>query len=551
MLGRLGTRGLLLCLALVGIFNVSWVMDNDIWFILNCGRYVIENGIPYEEFASMHKGLHYVMEQWLTAVIFWKVYESFAANGILTLTWILGIVIICFYFRLCFIVSEGNTQISIAMTALVGIIVSIFFIVTRPQVISTLIMLLELIILERTFRDRLKRRLIILPILSILCVNLHSALWPMMVILILPFLIEVLLSRMNLKNSDSKINVSVIFLTIVGIILAGFINPYGWESMIFLFTSYDSSIHGHILEIAAPSADTLLGKSFIILAIILVVIYTKKTMPIRYSLLTFGLMFLAFMSIRSIFLFLIIATFPVAYAYKDWKSSLTSAASILSKPTAILPFFIIFAIIIYKIYIEKGINLNFIPLPDKIFSILMFLSLICFIFAYRFNGKLFSSNLQILCIKPFVALITLQLIAFGLIHSINQDEPVEPLKPAVDFLLNQDKSENIRLWTGFYEGGYVGFRGLRYYVDARPEVFAKSNNHKADIIKEYFDLRYGKIYYKDFFKRYDFTHILVTEDDMLLYWILEQDEDYELIFEDEFKRRGNKEHCRIFKPINR
>ena len=45
-------------------------LDNDIWFLLTHGRYVMEHGFPMIEPFTIHEGFKFVMQQWLSAAIF-------------------------------------------------------------------------------------------------------------------------------------------------------------------------------------------------------------------------------------------------------------------------------------------------------------------------------------------------------------------------------------------------------------------------------------------------------------------------------------------------
>ncbi len=53
------------------LFFINNTLDNDIWFLLNSGRYVFAHGIPYMEPFTIHQGFDFVMQQWLSACIFW------------------------------------------------------------------------------------------------------------------------------------------------------------------------------------------------------------------------------------------------------------------------------------------------------------------------------------------------------------------------------------------------------------------------------------------------------------------------------------------------
>ena len=60
-------------------------------------------------------------------------------------------------------------------------------------------------------------------------------------------------------------------------------------------------------------------------------------------------------------------------------------------------------------------------------------------------------------------------------------------------------------------------------------MFIKENNQQADILDEMFYLQNYALDYHDFLDKYQFTHLLVTEDDYL-YQLLLHDSDYEVFF---------------------
>ncbi len=522
----------------------SWQIDNDTWFILNCGRYVVETGtIPHEEFATMHEGLHYVMEQWLTAVIFWEIYSNFGADALISFAWLIGFISMFMYYKLCLFVSNGNKKVSALLSFIIATIMTIAFLVTRPQIFSTLILLTEIFLLEKYFRERKIRTLCALPILSALFINLHSALWSMMLIVLLPFVVESFV--LNFKK------ISTPFLPLIlagaGIFLAGFLNPYGWEAMIFLFTSYDPSIHSDILELSPTSIKYNAGIIFFIFSALLIVEFTKKDLPLRYFFLSFGIMILGFIAIRNVLLFLMLATFPLAFAAKDWHP-FDKIFNLRHK--FFIPLFLVCIAEIYSLLSNPDYSNTPIHFPIKFVTFFSLIFLVCFIFFYRREGKLFSEEIFILRRKPLIALATLQIIIFAaLIYFLAPMQKYEIYKPAVEFLLKENRAEDIILWTGFNSGGYFEFNGIKTYLDARPEIFSFANNHKADIINEYFEFHQGDLNYMEFFARYNFTHIFITTEDKIPYLLLSQDKNYQLLFEYDFP--NGKGHGRIFAPVKK
>lgn len=99
----------------------------------------------------------------------------------------------------------------------------------------------------------------------------------------------------------------------------------------------------------------------------------------------------------------------------------------------------------------------------------------------------------------------------------------------IHFIQKEKPATQIKLYTGYNDGGMAEFLGIPAYIDPRADVFVKTNNRKTDIMKEYYDLQHGALYYKDFLNKYQFTHIIITKDD-ILYTYLKHDADYKISF---------------------
>jgi len=546
-IGKFGASGLLVMLACGMTIFKFWQLDNDVWWILNCGRYVVETGtIPHEEFATIHEGLYFVMQQWLTAVIFWKIFSNFGADGLIFFAWLTGFILMFVYYKLCLYVSDDNKKISVIMSFSISIIAAIFFIVTRPWIISTLLLLIEVFLLEKYFREKKIWTLCTLPLLSALFINIHAAIWSMMIIVLLPFIAEILYRKIK-PAREFEVKLLPLILTAAGIILAGFINPYGLEAMTYVFRSTDPEIRLIVSEMKATDIDSLSGIFFFLFSGMLTVAFSKKNLPLRYFFLTFGIMILGFYSVRNIFLFLVLATFPLACALKDWHPF----DNIFNLPHKLfIPLFLLCIAEFYKVYLVAEGSIQEMHLPLKIIFCLSIIFLTCFIFFYRHEGKLFSEEIFILRRKPLIALVTLQLIIFlSISYFYTRAGKYEMYKAAAEFLLMKNRAEDIILWTGYNSGGYFQFYGIKTYIDTRAELFLLANNHKKDIFNEYLNLKVGNLDYKEFFARYNFTHIFITTEDTIPYLLISQDENYKLLFEYDFP--DDKGHGRIFVPVKK
>ncbi len=452
---------------------INFTLNNDIWFLLNSGRYVFANGIPHIEPFTIHTGMTFVMQQWMAAAVFWLVYGSFGAAGLFGLVFIVFACIIFTAYQLCILVSDHNFIVSYAVTLAISILIS-FFMVTRPYIFTTLIILLELYLLEHFIKTGRRGHLTLLPVLSCLQVNLQAAMWPVLFVVLIPYVIDSFHFKL-FSICGQGYSKKILSVCILAMLLAGFINPYGLESMTYLFRSYGvEEISRMVTEMQPANINDLLGKlifAAIFACILLYCFYMKGKTGARYTLLAMGTAYMALSSVRSFLFFAVCGLFPLAYYLKDAE---------LPKG---------------KIQTEKNIK--------------------------RLRGILIA----LLCIAIAAAF-------FGKYRDIVQTKDAPNEAGAVTYVLKNEAGKKLILYTGYNEGGYAEFMGLKAYVDPRAEVFLKENNNKYDIMKEYCQLQKGQIYYKDVLNKYGFTNLLVSKSD-ILYAYLPHDTDYKQVYEDE------------------
>ena len=109
------------------------------------------------------------------------------------------------------------------------------------------------------------------------------------------------------------------------------------------------------------------------------------------------------------------------------------------------------------------------------------------------------------------------------------------LKETADMILKDSNVDNIKLFVGYNEGGYMEYRGIKSYVDPRAEVFLKKNNGKEDIMKELVSMEKDDFNYEQFIKKYNFTHFVVYPNDNFDKYLQNKTECYELLYEQYYK----------------
>ena len=452
---------------------ISLNLNNDIWFLLSLGRYISANGIPHIEPLTMHQNLNFVAHQWASSVIFWKIYSAFGAAGLILMCHAVFVLMVFLVFKLTKLVSNGNFPVSYSVTLFICIFYSFLFMTSRPHIFTTLFILTELYLLELYIRKKDPRYLIGLPVLSFLQVNLHAAMWPMLLVILLPYVIDGFSFRVFSIRTEGY-GVKYLAAAAVAVIAAGLLNPYGFEAATYLFRSYGhKEISKLVTEMFPPDINTVIGRLIFGHALIFTAIlcfFRKGRLSVRNACLVLGTGYMSLSSMRSWCFFIICSGMALSEYLKDLELKVSET------PTA-------------SVGMRKKL-----------------LALIAVSFAAALTAN-----------------------AAGLKNINKSPESGEPIAYLES---NGYLPENITLYMDYNEGGYGEFHGYKPYIDARADVFVIENNGVSDIMEEYYNLQVGKLHYKDFIENYGFTHIIAMKND-ILYVYMPEDPDYRPIYSDE------------------
>jgi len=434
------------------LFNKQF--DNDIWYLLREGKYIFENGIYHIDPLSMHSGLQVVVQNWLSATTFYIIYSLFGQTGILLIILISFFFISLLLYKICMLISNRNHILSSLIMFINAVILVMYYIVSRPQIISYIILLSLIYILELYIKTENKKYLFWLPILSLIEINMHASLWWMIFLFTLPYVIDSFkIDALKLQGYKKK----PLFIAIILAFLVGFINPYGYKAITYIFTSFsDKYMHlfiGELLpfNICGGSQNIIMFSVFLII-ILIYIFFREGKIRIRYICLFCGTLLLSFISTKGFSNFILVAIFPLAYFFKD-----------------IIP--------------NNKTNFLFQKKYYQIFCILSIISFILFISLFIFKTQ---SNLM-----------------------INKIEI--PMKIVKDNF----NPEKTKIYSSFNNGGFVEFEGYKPYMDPRAEVFIKKNNKKEDLFEEFYKLQHNELDIEKFLQKYDFDALIVDNEDIL------------------------------------
>ena len=298
------------------------VPNTDIWFIISLGKYVLSNGVPTVDPFTIHEGFSYIMQQWGSSTLIWKIYDIFGEYGLLIMVFLVLILLLIFFYRLCR--QNNNSKIfSIILTTLAFSIVGKHFIVMRPHIFSYLIFIIEIVLLEKYVKSNNWKYLIGLPILSLLLVNMHLSMWYFLFVFLLPFIAN----SIYIKNiTIDKIKIMPLLITMLLMFVVGILNPYGIKGLSFIFKSYGIDyINEHLVEMQAPSLSGTFSIYFLIsLALIFLLIlcqrYLKRfKLDVRHICFILGTYYLYISHLKCFPYFILVYFYAMSYGFKKVK----------------------------------------------------------------------------------------------------------------------------------------------------------------------------------------------------------------------------------------
>lgn len=441
--------------------------ENDIWFLLKHGEYILKHGFPHIEPFSMHQNFSFVMQQWLSSVIFYISHKILGQYGILLVIIITNILMLYFLYKLCMLISENKFRLSIVITCITDIFL-LLFMIARPWIFTMLNLIIVLYIMELFYKKNNRKALYFLPLISLIQINVQSSMWFMLFIFMLPYIVDLFLKERRRLSSFPLI--------IILMFICGFINPYGLDNILYVVKSYGNYyINNTVTEMLAISLNDkriLFYSSlfYFILAIeLLIYIFCKKgRFELRHLFLFLGVSFLGLKNLRSMWIF-IIGTMPFLSSY-------------------LKPYF-------KKLSFKEE---NFELEPDERKKYYLVIVILC----------IYTCGVSVIANSKFT----------------------NKLEKGIDAIYNTSNvNAKTTVYTSYNNGSYAEYRNLKPYIDSRAEIFIKKNNHKEDIMKEYYLVYNGYISYDKFINKYKFDYMIIMKNEAI-YTSALKDKNYKSIY---------------------
>lgn len=500
-------------------------LQNDTFYTIKIGEYILENGITMQEPFSWHENLEYTFPHWAYDVLTYLVYSIGGMTGIYVATIILASVLgISIYF-------VSNKLVKNKLIALILTITALYllkpYICARAQLVTFVLFIFTIYFIEKFLETKKIRYAIGLIIIPFLIANLHLATFYFYFILYLPYIAEyacfvlaysaVIISGSVVEKIKKKIvkqgeteelhaklekaeakykrlkekqdkrienpykirmifsaNVKWLLVIFVIALLTGFLTPLGTTPYTYLIKTMQGistkNISEHLPTVLAQSKELLI----VLLMYLGTLTFTKVKIRLSDLFMLAGLTLLALYTRRQASMLFLIGTVVLGRLVKE----------------------------LACIYCEKFLQ----KLEDKSSSILgiTIISALVIIFSiFQYKPK---------------------------INNKYVDENSYPVQAAEWINENLDVSK-MKLYNEYNFGSYLIYRNIPVFVDSRCDLYMPEFNENVFVFSDFLNI--SSMNFKDVeekIEKYGFTHFITSSGSRFKLYLDDHPEKYKEIY---------------------
>lgn len=466
---------LIVILILFSISMVEKTFQNDTFTLISIGNKILEKGIfDTEETILWHEGMQYNNWEWLFSGIITVIYNSFGFAGIYAFVMIMSAITILTIF---FIFQKRKYSLILSFFSALFIAYCLKgTFAARAQIISNLILVLEYYFINKLLETNNKKYSFIILLLGIVMANVHEALYPMFMVIFLPYLAEIILSKFKTfpnKKENKKIVIekkngsNLFIITMLLALLCIFVTPLlKLESYTAIF-QVTNGIYGKYITELKPMILIDMPEFYIIIMIAFAILaFTKTKIRLSDALFILGYGILSCTIVRNYMYFAIFGMLSLTRLVDDCLKE-------------------------YKIY-EIKIN-------SKLRKLLLgFIIIVIVLYSTKtLIGKLKQNYL---------------------------DEENYCPKNAANYLIANYDLTKIKLYNNFNVGAYLGYRGIPVFIDSRTSRLEETMN-------DFVSLATMSKHYNEIFNKYNITHVLTSESSLIAY--MSKDTSWKLVYQDD------------------
>lgn len=451
-----------ICIVIITASLIHRTFENDTFFTIPTGNYILQNGVNDVEPFTWHENLKFTKLRWGFDVVVATIYNVSGFNGVYIFTVCMSAIIGIMLFTN--LVRRKNNVI-------VAFFVTIFTIAClsqclkcRGQIMSYLLFGLEIYSIQMLLETGKKKYGIYLVLISFGILTFHSSVWLAHFIFYLPYILEWFLVKIKIKNvmeDTGRIELEergfdkmkMLFITMGIVLITGFLTPLKLSPFTYMFKvigGYSSKIINELQPLVLSKASELIIIVFVVLGLLSL---SKAKIKLTDICLIVGLIIMSKMAIRNLYIALSVLPFPLA-------SVITSYVEAVNKKDLLDK-------------LDEKLNKNY-----YVMVIAVLISVVVAINNYKLIYK-----------EPFV------------------DEDSYPVQ-ASEFIKNNIDMSKMKIYNHFNFGSYMELQGIPTFMDSRSEVYCKEFSN-VTILEDFgaFDLN-QTMTPEEMVEKYGITHFI-------------------------------------------
>jgi hypothetical protein len=260
--------------------------DADIgWHIRNGEQMLVTHAIPHtDSFSSTMSGHSWYAWEWLYDIVFAMIHHAFGLNGVVFYT--AAIIAATFVLALYSGLRRGATLPVMLLLLILSLGAAAVHFLARPHVFSWLFTVICFELLDSASEEqRGYQRLVWLPLLMVLWVNLHGA-FVVGFLLLATYLIGGAIEYFAQQETGAEVSKRIKWLSGVAMAMfaASFVNPYGYHLHVHIYRYLSNRfLMNQISEFLSPDFHHGAQQCFAVLLILAVVVFASARQTIRIS----------------------------------------------------------------------------------------------------------------------------------------------------------------------------------------------------------------------------------------------------------------------------
>ena len=451
-----------ICITILTASVIHKTFENDTYFTIPTGNYILQNGVDEAEPLTWHDNLKFTKLRWGFDVTVATIYNLAGFNGLYIFTIVISVLIGLSLF-ITLVKRKNNPIIAFLMT--IFTIMSLRSGLTcRGQIMSYLFFVLEIYSIQMLLDTGKKRYSVYLVIISFLILTFHSSVWLAHFLFYLPYVAEWILNKIRihyvveetgkiqLEQRDSKI-MKLFFATMGIVLITGFLTPLKLSPFTYMFKVIGGFSSKIILELQPLTITKKFELFMIVIGVLGILSITKTKIKFTDVCLIVGLMIMSKLAVRNMYIAFAVLAFPVTSLITQYLREYNKK-ELFDK-------------------VDEKINKN-------VFLLIIIL-LACVVVSITNYRKVY--------LEPYVD-------TYGY--------PVE----ASQFIKENIDMENMKLYNHFNFGSYLELQGIPTFIDSRSEIYCKEFND-VHILEDFsaFDLDL-KLTPEEMVEKYGFTHFI-------------------------------------------